>query len=65
MHLKKLEIQGFKSFPEYTLIEFDKGMTVVVGPNSWKSNVTDKHSLGSWRAECLYIAWRKDGRCHI
>ena len=23
MHLKKLELQGFKSFPEYTLIEFD------------------------------------------
>ena len=42
MHLKKLEIQGFKSFPEYTLIEFDTGMTAVVGPNgSGKSNVTD------------------------
>ncbi|MCQ2466172.1 MAG: chromosome segregation protein SMC [Clostridia bacterium] len=42
MFLKKLEIQGFKSFPEYTLVEFDRGMTAVVGPNgSGKSNVTD------------------------
>ena len=42
MHLKKLEVQGFKSFSEFTPIEFDRGMTAIVGPNgSGKSNVTD------------------------
>ncbi|MBP1467840.1 chromosome segregation protein SMC [Candidatus Chloroploca sp. M-50] len=42
MHLKRLEIQGFKTFASRTILEFRAGITAVVGPNgSGKSNLAD------------------------
>ena len=42
MYLKRMEMQGFKSFADKTVIELKQGITTVIGPNgSGKSNISD------------------------
>lgn len=56
MHLKKIEIQGFKSFADKIEIKFKEGITAIVGPNgSGKSNISDaiKWVLGEQSVKSL------------
>ena len=71
MKVKRLELQGFKSFKDRTVIHFDDGVTGIVGPNGCgKSNIVDsffwvmgeqstKHLRGSTSLDLIFSGSQK------
>ena len=71
MFFKSMEIYGFKSFPDKTILHFDKRMTAVVGSNgNGKSNISDalrwvmgEQGAKSLRGDKRNCTQKADGLC--
>ena len=63
MYLKRVEISGFKSFAQKTVLKFDKGIAAIVGPNgSGKSNIADaiRWAMGEQSPKLIRIKKSED-----
>ena len=63
MHFKQIELTGFKSFADRTILNLEDGMTAVVGPNGCgKSNILDamRWALGEQKPKALRGAHMQD-----